>query len=336
MFTIPDLEALQQRHPEARFCIHDGYGPTWGSPQDPTPVTLETACRLLNLLSWKTPEADLRKQLEEEPAAIAYTKPRSKLYKLTHGNCFLAFIRPEFCTYRDGHGGHPIPPPECATPLDLAIPEKPAWYVETKFHIACILLALVAILVDTVLPYFEGRSNHWWGIGFLAFLLSHVLSIFCAFFLLGSFVRSLFTKRHRLAKAAMLLLGPPLLYASFTLSPPGLALFHLGFTQWARTIVTLDEWREIARYTHEHKMPEAEPLSSESLYQKELASATAFGKLGYAPRIYVTPDYTEIYWGGALGGHRYVIIFARKGGEIPDEPYRSTFIAEDIATYTTD
>ncbi|HEY2329205.1 MAG TPA: hypothetical protein VGI63_05270 [Verrucomicrobiae bacterium] len=97
MFSVIDLKNLEERHPNARFFVHDGYnGWSYGSPQTPMPVTLETACQLLNILCRKLPENELRDELEEEPTiigSIEYAAEGSPLFHATLKNRFLAFYR---------------------------------------------------------------------------------------------------------------------------------------------------------------------------------------------------------------------------------------------------
>lgn len=94
MFSLAELKNLEERHPAAKFYVHDGYeGWSYGSPQDPIPVTLETACQLLNILCLTRAEDGLRAELEQAPSVIEYTSENGSLYFATNKNRFLAFMK---------------------------------------------------------------------------------------------------------------------------------------------------------------------------------------------------------------------------------------------------
>lgn len=125
MFSITDIEILQQQHPAARFFIHNGYnGWSYGSPMNPTAVTHETAVRLLNFLCRTQTEGELRRQLEDESSAIQYAEESTPLYRATRDNRFLAFIASTVCTYRDVVADAPIAPPAKLTPVDIRLPDQ--------------------------------------------------------------------------------------------------------------------------------------------------------------------------------------------------------------------
>ncbi len=205
-----------------------------------------------------------------------------------------------------------------------------------KSNIAWTLIALAAFGADKVMPYLEGRSNAWWA---TADLLPLLLLLACCVFLLSSAIRSLFSKRHQVAKSLLFIASMLLLGACFLVLPA--ETFHRGFTEYARTVLTADEWRAIARYARDHQKTPANTESSSSQelnpeLREGLESATSFRKLNHSPRIFADSEQAEIYWGGALTGHRVVIVFAHKGVLPPQGRYPATFIAEDIATYITE
>jgi hypothetical protein len=52
--------------------------------------------------------------------------------------------------------------------------------------------------------------------------------------------------------------------------------------------------------------------------------------------IFVRPEETEVVWGGALAGHRGVIIFTNRRGKIQHGQLSQTiFIEDDIATFVS-
>ncbi len=124
MFTVAELRALQDKIPGSQFFIHDGYnGWSYGSPLNPTPITPETACRLLNRLARSISEAGLRAELGAGQAtAIEYAKDGDSLFKQTHDTRFLAFLPAWTCSYRDDDD-NPTPGPSKFDPIDMAIPD---------------------------------------------------------------------------------------------------------------------------------------------------------------------------------------------------------------------
>ena len=99
MFYVAELEDLQKRHPDAHFVVHAGYnGWSYGAPQHPVPIALETACGLLNILSKKCPEQELRNELEQESTIVGqvnYADEGDLLFRITMKNKFLAFYKIE-------------------------------------------------------------------------------------------------------------------------------------------------------------------------------------------------------------------------------------------------
>jgi len=197
------------------------------------------------------------------------------------------------------------------------------------------LVALAACVLSNIMPYLEGRFNSLWAIPILFFpadLLPPLLSLVCCVLLLGSTIRAILIKRYRMAKAFLFLVGLLLLGGSVVLQ---IELCHRGFTQYARTVLTAEEWREIARYAQKHMMPDGERRSraETSAILDELESATPFRKLKHSPMIQVRPEETGFYWGGALTGHRYVVVFNHQDGPARQGEPGGKFIAEDIATF---
>jgi hypothetical protein len=292
-------------------------------------------------MCWTQPEADLRRELEQEPSAVTYAGARSSLAKLTQGNRYLAFMAPELCSYRDEETGSPIPPPANLAPVDIAIPSQPSWFVQTGKNIAWTVIALAAFAARVVMPYLEGRSNDWWAIPPLlpAELLPMLLLLVSGGVLLGSAIHSLFTGRQRLTKVLMAGLSVFLFRASFEVE--GGKLFHRGFSDYARNVVTPEEWREMARFSQAHVkrmdgfLGNAAHLDVYRDFRDKPTTATAFGKFHYPPRIFADPGATCFVWGGPLSGHRYVVVFTEKRGEIPSDAFSGAFIAEDIVTYIT-
>jgi hypothetical protein len=100
------------------------------------------------------------------------------------------------------------------------------------------------------------------------------------------------------------------------------------------------EWREIARYAQAHPIPmkantgQAAKFPEEDIaaFDAAIRAATPFRKLPRSTRIRANGDETDIYWGGALVGHRHVVVMTHPGSESGD----TKFVAEDIVTYMND
>ena len=143
-------------------------------------------------------------------------------------------------------------------------------------------------------------------------------------------------KRAAGVAGGMFLVAAGLLITSFLLRPD-------GFAQYAKTVLTAEEWRSIARLAQARLGPEGRlPGPEKNLWEEEkhralwseFCGATQIQKLDPALMIFVRPEETEVVWGGALAGHRAVIIF--KNGKRSNVPLsrhtRSTLIAADIMT----
>jgi hypothetical protein len=194
-------------------------------------------------------------------------------------------------------------------------------------------IASISFLSNLVIPYFEGRSNSWW---FPVGLLPPVLLFVSCIALFLFCIRSVVAKRNGLAVmlfAALLLFG-----ASFAIRPAD--LFLLGFRDYAKNVLTLDEWRGISRFAQEHLRADGRlPGPGKNLWNEKdhralwsaLVAATRIQKLDSSLMIFVNAESTEIVWGGALVGHHGVVIFPSKNAtEHRNRMSRSILIAKDI------
>jgi hypothetical protein len=156
-------------------------------------------------------------------------------------------------------------------------------------------------------------------------------------------IRSVLAKRDVIAVGVMFSLSVVLFGTSIKLRPS--YLFHCGFHHYAKTILTTDEWRRISRVAQERLGPEGKlPGPEKNLWDEKehraswsgLCDATAIQKLDPSLMIFVRPEETEIVWGGALVGHRGVIIFSNKrADEHQSQMPQAKFIADDIATFVS-
>jgi hypothetical protein len=215
---------------------------------------------------------------------------------------------------------------------------------KTRMPAVWIFIALISFVSSLVIPYLEGRSNSLWVVppmlpgGALPFLLLFVSSVALAW----CWIRSVLAKRDAVAVGVMLLIAV-VLFGTSIITLHSFNIFHRGFRRYAETVLTADEWRSISRVAQERLQPEGElPGPRKNLWDEkehralwsDLCGATQIQKLDPSLMIFVRPEETEVVWGGALTGHRGVIIFTGKGGN--DQHGRlsqSMFITDDITTF---
>ncbi len=211
---------------------------------------------------------------------------------------------------------------------------------------AWFFFALIAFILKPVVPYLEGRTNSMWWIPPL--IPVNVLPPFFLFFsclvLLSFWIRSMLVKQQRVAAALLFLAALLLFSASFMLRRAD--FYQRGFRDYAKNVLTADEWRGIAHFAQEHLKTEGQLLEQQlpgphkNLWNETdhralwsaLTAATKIQKLDASLVIFVNPGQTDIEWGGALAGHHGVTIFSKKADTHQyDSRAVTTFIAEDIA-----
>ena len=213
---------------------------------------------------------------------------------------------------------------------------------KTKIQSGWFLIAVISFVSALVLPYLEGRSNSLWMIPpmlpatVLPFLLLFVSSVALAW----CWIRSILAKHDSFAVGVMLSLAVVLFVSSIILRPS--YLFQRGFCHYAKTVLTADEWRSISRVAQGCLGPEGRlPGPDKNLFDEKehralwsnLCRSTQIQKLDPSLMIFVRPEETEIVWGGALAGHRGVIVFTSKSGnDHQGRLSQAMFIAHDIAT----
>jgi hypothetical protein len=213
-------------------------------------------------------------------------------------------------------------------------------FAEIRNSLIWTLIALISFASYVVIPYWEGLSNSWWSLPPMlpADLLPFLLLFVAGLVLLRHWARALYFKRHVLAVTGMFFVSLLLFGLGFAVRPA--ALFQRGFSQYAKRVLTADEWRAISRLAQEQIQPGGSlPGPHKTLWEEtehralwsRFTATTQIQKLDPTLVIWVSPESTNIEWGGALTGHRSVTVFTHKGGQLPD----ATFIAEDIATWVT-
>jgi len=200
---------------------------------------------------------------------------------------------------------------------------------------------MAGFLFYLVMPYILGRINSdWLALPFLPAVVIPLLLMFFGSVALFAFsIRACLTGLHISATISMFIASVALFLASFEV--PKADLFQRGFNDYARTILTADEWRQIAGFAQSHFQPGVRfwgPYVHESDTNNALLpafnAATPIQKLGTTYSIFVSPKTTEIFWGGALTGHRGVVVFSGQHPSSQDFNYSDlTFVTNDIATY---
>jgi hypothetical protein len=218
-------------------------------------------------------------------------------------------------------------------------------FAEMKGRVLWTFGALLSFASGLLMPYCEGRSNSWWAIPPLPpadLLPVLVLFVACAV-LLSSCVRSVLSRRRVVTTAWLFCICLTLLVVRLGVRPAD--LFHRGFHHYAKSVLTADEWRSISRVAQERLRPEGRlPGPRKNLWDEkehralwvDLCGTTQIQKLDPSLMILVRAQETEIVWGGALTGHRGVVIFTGSPAEDQRSRWSATlFITDDIATFVS-
>ena len=118
------------------------------------------------------------------------------------------------------------------------------------------IVAMISFSLRLAMPYLEGRTNSWWAIPPMlpADLLPPVLMFVSSIVLFSNWIRAAVAKRPALTAASLFFVSLLLLGFSFTVRTAD--IFHRGFLQYAKHVLTADEWRSISRFAQEHLQPE--------------------------------------------------------------------------------
>ena len=94
----PMLPDFVPESPNDCYFIHDGYdGWSYGTPMDPTPITLQSALELMRITGLTRRDTIMRLP----PAQFA--EHGDMLFEATGGNRFLAYGNPERCSRGEGY-----------------------------------------------------------------------------------------------------------------------------------------------------------------------------------------------------------------------------------------
>lgn len=124
---------------------------------------------------------------------------------------------------------------------------QPTKFDDLRSVVLVTLLAVACFVSRLAIPYFAGRSNSLW---FPADILPAFLCFIICVVLLWEFAVSVVSKRHTVAVGLMFLIAVVCSGAGFLVRSA--AIFQRGFARYARTVLTPDEWRSIARFVQEH------------------------------------------------------------------------------------
>ncbi|HEX3625575.1 MAG TPA: hypothetical protein VH280_09125 [Verrucomicrobiae bacterium] len=122
-------------------------------------------------------------------------------------------------------------------------------------QIFCISLSVLSFILAIVMPYCEGRTNSVWVVPPLlpADLVPYFLLFLSAAILFCYTVGSLIGKRNIIATALMFLVSLLLFFGWSSINRQGLYL--LGFRNYAKNILTVEEWRSISRFAQKSIEP---------------------------------------------------------------------------------
>lgn len=209
---------------------------------------------------------------------------------------------------------------------------------EMRRQVAWFSTSVFSFAASLIIPYSEGRMNSIWVIPPLlpADLLPLLLLFLGNVVLLASWLRS----RHFYESAGMFFIALTLLFACFTVDR--MSFYQSGFGNYVKHMLTPDEWRSISKFAQQH-IQSGEKLAgpNKNLWNEknktlwaEFSAATQVGKLDPSLAIYVHSNRTAIVWGGALMGHRSVIIYTSTNPVTNSDVgfKRIKFITQDIAT----
>lgn len=103
MITDQDMLTVEAAAPNGRWYVHNGFlGWAYGSPLNPTPITRETARRILEMMArHRHPDAVTR--LAAFPNALDYADEEDAAFHTTRGNRLIAFLLPEHCVFEPGY-----------------------------------------------------------------------------------------------------------------------------------------------------------------------------------------------------------------------------------------
>ena len=206
-------------------------------------------------------------------------------------------------------------------------------------------VAVLSFILLMLLPYAEGRCNDVWAIPpILPLSLLPLLSLLvsCLVIFVGA-LRAFRDNRDVAVNCDMFVLSALLLVPAIRWRWAD--RFHLGFTSYAQAVLTPDEWRLLSREAQEILGPEGRlPGPEKNLWEERLhrsqwvarCAATQIKRLSPDLMVFVHPDSTEFAWGGALIGHRGLIVYRGRYPEAHPRGSRGlTFIAGDIAAFTS-
>jgi hypothetical protein len=208
-----------------------------------------------------------------------------------------------------------------------------------------VLLSLSALsfISTIVMPYCEGRENSIWVVPPLlpAEIVPLLVSFLSTAILLVYLIHSLIKNRDVLESIWTFLVSMFLFIGSFSINHQ--RIYLSGFKNYAKDILTAEEWRSISRFAQTHLNPgdyvSEVDITFDDRQQKfwqEFTNQTQIQKLSPDATISV-PDRgtTMIEWGGALVGHRAVIIYSNTNDISPpgDVFTGPLFFVPDIAVY---
>ena len=100
MISESDMARVEITDRTGRWYVHNGFfGWSYGSPQDPTPITRSCALRLLNHMAQSRHPTAIE-LLAAFPYALDYADEGDELFERTGGNRHIAYVSPRDCLFQ--------------------------------------------------------------------------------------------------------------------------------------------------------------------------------------------------------------------------------------------
>jgi hypothetical protein len=184
--------------------------------------------------------------------------------------------------------------------------------------IATFIVCVCAAFSIPILSYLEGRLNTVFAVPPMlpAEIVPILIIIICLIIFLYLWQQSFFMRKNRLITS--ILVGVSILTLFFSYEITSMGLGRYGLRDYAKNSMSPQDWRIVAQRSKEIIGVGSTCYGPQkNLFEKEkhqakweqLVSKTKIGKLDAHIIIFVTPVSAEFCWGGALVGHRYIIVY---------------------------
>jgi hypothetical protein len=187
-----------------------------------------------------------------------------------------------------------------------------------KKTIATFIVCMLSAFSIPILSYLEGRFNTVFAIPPMlpAAVVPVLIILICLIIFLFLWQQSFLKRKNRLITS--ILIGVSILTLFLSYKIMSLPLCGFGLRDYAKNIMSPQDWHILAQQSKEiigvgstYYGPQKIIFEKEKHQAKweQLVSTTKIGKLDAHTMIFVTPVSVEFCWGGALVGHRYIIVY---------------------------